>query len=141
MRAGVVAVFVGLVLMFGATSASAKDGALSDLPGLGALERLTGANAPSVTSGTTSTHRVTAADRVPAPASPTTADAKADSPADVEGAEVIRGLPGGSHLPVLGVDAAASQRGSDGMLLALALGICVLFTRFLFRLNTLGHRA
>jgi hypothetical protein len=139
MRAGVVAVLVGLVLAFGATGASAKDAGLPDLPGFGALEQLTSADAPAATSKTTTTHRVTAADRVPAPAS--TSDVKTKASSAVEGADVIQGLPGGRILPVLGIDPAASQRGGDGMLLAFALAVVVLFTRFLYRLNTLGRSA
>ena len=139
MRAGVVAVVVGLVLAFGASSASAKEGVFPDLPGLGALERLTEAKAPSVASGTSGSHGITKAERVPAPSTSTVKDdAGAATAADTA---MIRSLPGANHLPVLGVDTAAAHRGSDGMLLALALGICVLFTRFLFRLNTLGRPA
>ena len=139
MRAGVVAVFVGLVLAFGASSASAKEAVFPDLPGLGALERLTEAKAPSVASGTSTSHRVTEADRVPAPATSDVKDAAGGATA--ADTALIRSLPGGNHLPVLGVDPAAARPGSDGVLLALALGICVLFTRFLFRLNTLGRSA
>jgi hypothetical protein len=138
MRAGVVAVLAAVVCVFGATGASAKEGVFPDLPGLGALERLTDAQAPSVAPGTTTTsHRVGNDDRVPAPA------VQKAVAADVTAADtaMIRSLPGAKHLPVLGVDAAASQRGSDGMLLALALAVVVLFTRFLFRLNTLGRPA
>jgi hypothetical protein len=138
MRAGVVAVLVGAVLAF-APVASAKDAGFLDLPGIGSIERLTGASAPAV-SGTTSSQPVTAADRVPAP-DPTSEVAEAESatmaPAD---AAMIRNLPGGNQLPAVGANA-ASHRGSDGMLLALALAVVVLFTRFLFRLNTLGPTA
>jgi hypothetical protein len=146
MRAGVVAVLVGAVLAL-APAASAKEGPFLDLPGIGAVERLTDAKAaPTVSdgvSGTTTTQRITETDRMPAP-DPTKAASAADAadaavtPAD--DTAMIRSLPGGNHLPVLGVDAAAS-RGNAGMLFALALMVVVLFTRFLFRLNTLGRPA
>ena len=140
MRAGVVAVLIGAALAF-APAASAKDAGFLDLPGFGSVERLTDAKAPAL-SGTTTSRHVTATDRVPAPEAAKAADVKASTasvtPADTA---LIRSLPGGSHIPVLGVDAAASRRGSDGMLVALALVILVLFTRFLFRLNTLGRTA
>jgi hypothetical protein len=134
MRAGVVAVLIGVVLAF-APSASAKDAnGFLDLPGFGSVERLTGAKAPAAVTGTTTSQRVTTADRVPAPASTQDVNA-AVTPSDKA---TIRSLPGANHLPVIGVDAAAARRGSDGMLVALALMIVVLFSRFLFRLNTLG---
>jgi hypothetical protein len=139
MRAGVVAVFIGVVLAF-APSATAKDaGTFPDLPGFGAVERLTDAKAPAAVSGTgaTTSQHVTATDRVPAPDS--TKAVKAAVTTDDK--ELIRSLPGGRHIPVIGVDAAAARRGSDGIVLALALMVVVLFTRFLFRLNTLGRSA
>jgi hypothetical protein len=145
MRSGVVAVLIGAALAL-APAASAEEGPFLDLPGIGAVERLTDANAaPTVSdgvSGTTTTQRITETDRVPAP-DPTRAASAADTAdAAVTSADtaMIRNLPGGNHLPVLGVDAAAG-RGSAGMLFALALMIVVLFTRFLFRLNTLGRPA
>ena len=138
MRAGVVAVLIGAALAL-APAASAKDAGFLDLPGIGSVERLTDVKAPAV-SGTTTSQRVTAADRVPAPDPTTTEVAEATtatvSPVD---AAMIRNLPGGNQLPVLGANAASAHRGSDGMLLALALAVVVLFTRFLFRLNTLGR--
>ena len=139
MRAGVVAVLVGVALAF-APAASAKDAGFLDLPGIGTVERLTDAKAPAAVSGTTTPQRITAADRVPAPDSTKVANLKTATvtPADTA---MIRSLPGGNHLPVIGVDAAAANRGSDGMLFALALMFCTLFTRFLFRLNTLGRAA
>jgi len=140
MRAGVVAVLIGAALAF-APAASAKDAGFLDLPGFGSVERLTDAKAPAV-SGTTTSQHVTATDRVPAPAAAKAADVKASTasvtPVDTA---MIRSLPGGNHIPVLGIDAAASRRGNDGVLVAFALVIVVLFTRFLFRLNTLGRTA
>jgi hypothetical protein len=140
MRAGVVAVLIGAALAF-APAASAKDAGFLDLPGFGSVERLTDAKAPAV-SGTTTSQHVTATDRVPAPDAAKAADVKASTasvtPVDTA---MIRSLPGGNHIPVLGIDAAASRRGNDGVLVAFALVIVVLFTRFLFRLNTLGRTA
>ena len=141
MRAALVAVFVGVVVML-APAASAKDAApgFLDLPGIGALERMTDTKAPTSVSGTsgTTSQKVAKADG-PAVAADWTDTATGAVTPDETG--LIRSLPGGRHLPVIGVDAAASRRGGDGMVLALALVVIVLFTRFLFRLNTLGRTA
>lgn len=138
MRAGVVAVFIGAILAV-APAATAADGGFLDLPGIGALERLTDTEPSAGLSGTEATTRqiTDPSGRAPAP------DVSTKTPAAVTPAETepIRGLPGGRHLPVLGVDAASANHGGDGMALALGLAVVVLFTRFLYRLNALGRSA
>ena len=133
----VLVAFVGAVVLALAPSALASSSpTFPDLPGMGGVARLTHAKTPEAsasTSGTAAVHNLTKTDRVPAPKVATVA--KSSEPA---GADVIRKLPGGRMLPVLGSHDASATRGSDGILAALALVVVVLFTRFLVRLNTLG---
>jgi hypothetical protein len=131
MRAALVAVVVGVVLAF-APSASA--GVFPDLPGMDGVERLTDVEKPSSSKASTVTQNVTKSARVP------DSDQKSSQPtaASVTDTKFIHSLPGGKGLPVLG-DAAASPRESATDVAALALVVCVLFTRFLFRLNRVAH--
>lgn len=146
MRAVVRSVLVGavLVVVVGfAPAASAKDAGFPDLPGMSSVQRLTDTKgAATEVSGTASgatSRRLTDTDRAATTA--VASDVRSAKGADVPDRNaVIRNLPGGGILPVLGAEPASSS-GSDGMLLAFAAMVVVGFTRFLFRLNTLGRPA
>jgi hypothetical protein len=137
MRVGLVVLLVSVAMGFGQ---AASAGAFPDLPGMEMAESVAGgASAPTddATSATTST---TDDERVPAP--DPTFEASNDSTKVVDEATspdqivVVAELPGGSSIPLIKELSPASNNGAGTAQLAmLALAICVLFTRFLFRLN------
>jgi hypothetical protein len=141
MRAGVVAILAAIAFVLASSASVASAGVFPDLPGLEGAERLTHAKkAPATTaeSGTT-THDATATGRVPAPDS-TAATAKR-GPSPDGAAKLIGDLPAGGVLPAMGAaNASAGRPGADSAA-ALALIVVVLFTRFLYRLNTVGRSA
>ena len=145
MRAGVVALLAAIALAF-APSVSAKGsaqgsaGIFPDLPGLKGAERLTHASRPptDAAEAKATKHAVTTTGRVPAPDS--TSISKRGASNNV-GAKLIRDLPGGGVLPSLDAAPASSGRPSADGPAALALVVVVLFTRFLYRLNSVSRSA
>ena len=142
-RSVLAGVVVGVVFAALAPAAAAKDAGFPDLPGMSSVQRLTdtkgAATEVSGTASSATTQNITKPDRTATAAS--ASDVKSAKTADVPDQNaVIRNLPAGGILPVLGAEP-ASSRGSDGMLLAFAAMVVVCFTRFLFRLNTLGRPA
>ena len=133
MRAAVVVALVTGALFIGPSSSA---GVFPDLPGADMLEEATAAEAAG--SASTSSNAPAPQDRVPAP-DPTTTTREAAGTSQIE---VVTSLPGAGHLPVLKDVAETSDRAaSDVPLYVLAALFVLAFTRFLYRLNTLGARS
>jgi hypothetical protein len=132
MRVGFIVALVAVVCALGGAS---QAGSFPDLPGIGIAEELTNGSASQV-ENSASTSAPAETNRVPAP-DPSTSAAVAAKATTPDETATIKALPGAGSLPVFdgGTTTPAGSTTAVGALLALA--ICVLFTRFLVRLNTL----
>lgn len=134
MRAVLVAGVVAVLLSF---TSSASAGVFPDLPGLTTAEKATETRAAQSNETSSSSDVSAQDDRVSAPDS-TQIVSTAVSEVDKDQVTIVARMPGGGGLPIIrDVAPVAAASRALAVQALLALFVVVLYTRFLFRLNSI----
>lgn len=135
MRKFVFTACVAFVTLFGS---AASAGTFPDLPGMELAESVASGET-SVEDGASRVEARSAADgdRVPAPDPGLNSRKVVDEATTPDQTAVVVELPGGAAIPLVGEAARASNGSEVALLAGFALVVCVLFTRFLVRLNSI----